>query len=778
MKNLEKIINIVFYKSKETNEKRAKIFYKNGFISDYSYEEAIKICSEFAKFKKINSKESFKELINSNLVYVLDEDELKVRIEEFKKENESEIQEETYDDIYSSTEKEIESNSSEKINENEIQSATVEEKNDDNEKDDEKEVEEVEEKEDEYEDIYSSAGKEIESKMNKGNSKNNSSTEKVTESTNENNEINSLKLSESDNEDTIEIKYLDDGKEVDISNFGQEEEKKEGIFAKLKKSKLVRNILIFATTIAVGLGIYSLASRKTLEGKMNEPDKTTTSAAGKNDNSESNKVLLKGDNSFYDDYTYEELNKVNSNEEQKNSISKIYNTLNNFNDKFANAYKEEGKNIKSALTFDETVSLQVAYNNFDKAKIQNIFNGASISSKELEDNYKSASLQLMGAYVIETKENPVKIEDLIESKEGKEFYKKYHDKYIQAKYTLGDEQIKEVREFYEMVRKDFPITNEIRTEGISHLEDRNSIEPYKLSVAPIIAAAEMIFQNLEIDNTLQDYEIDFYNDIGLCNYAKSSFDKMEILLLVATTRNNDPLYEQYRKQIIKEAEEKGNYYIDDEHRELTKLTLFQQEINGHFNKIAEETANNDEDTYTEENTYVDESVDYHEEVETKEKEITPAAKKEVDKKVAKENSEAKKSAEKKAEEKREIIQKEENKKSEKIKEEVKKDNKDMQEKIEKANEKIDNGQTVNESDFGNHNVDFDNSHSDENGNLDKSVENITTDNSGYKNEPLPDPNATGKGFDNALTNEKIVDNYVEQMTEQKEESENGYQYVR
>ena len=105
MKNLEKIINIVFYKSKETNEKRAKIFYKNGFISDYSYEEAIKICSEFAKFKKINSKEAFKELINSNLVYVLNEDELNVRIEEFKKEKESEIPEETYDDIYSSTDR-------------------------------------------------------------------------------------------------------------------------------------------------------------------------------------------------------------------------------------------------------------------------------------------------------------------------------------------------------------------------------------------------------------------------------------------------------------------------------------------------------------------------------------------------------------------------------------------------------------------------------------------------------------------------------------------------
>ena len=90
-------------------------------------------------------------------------------------------------------------------------------------------------------------------------------------------------------------------------------------------------------------------------------------------------------------------------------------------------------------------------------------------------------------------------------------------------------------------------------------------------------------------------------------------------------------------------------------------------------------------------------------------------------------------------------------------EEIKQEEEDMQEKIDEANEKIENGETVNESDFGDHDVEF----KDENGNLDSSVEEITTDGTGAvsHDEPLPDPNVTGEEFDK---NTEPTDNYHEE----------------
>ena len=72
----------------------------------------------------------------------------------------------------------------------------------------------------------------------------------------------------------------------------------------------------------------------------------------------------------------------------------------------------------------------------------------------------------------------------------------------------------------------------------------------------------------------------------------------------------------------------------------------------------------------------------------------------------------------------------------------------MQNKVNDANSTINNGGTVNESDFGGHDVDFDPEHEDGNGNLNDSVTDITTDGTGAKTEnDLPDPNQTGAIFD-------------------------------
>ena len=127
----------------------------------------------------------------------------------------------------------------------------------------------------------------------------------------------------------------------------------------------------------------------------------------------------------------------------------------------------------------------------------------------------------------------------------------------------------------------------------------------------------------------------------------------------------------------------------------------------------------------------------------------------------------------------------EDKKADKVKQEVQDDEKDMNDKVNQANN---GGGTVNESDFGDHGVDFDDNHSDENGNLDDSVDNITTDPKGdQSDEPLPDPNVTGAEFDNKAlapvgsNYETLVDEYINSLSQQSEKTateEKGYQYIK
>ena len=95
----------------------------------------------------------------------------------------------------------------------------------------------------------------------------------------------------------------------------------------------------------------------------------------------------------------------------------------------------------------------------------------------------------------------------------------------------------------------------------------------------------------------------------------------------------------------------------------------------------------------------------------------------------------------------------------------------MQDRIDDANDQIDknhdddpsNDKPVNEEDFGDHNVDFYDDYEDGNGNLDDSVENITTDPEGDQTgEPLPDPNETGEEFDAAMDGYGIPTEFIDE----------------
>lgn len=501
---------------------------------------------------------------------------------------------------------------------------------------------------------------------------------------------------------------------------------------------------------------------------------------------------------------FDSLLKEENGKTQKEVMENMKLALNSFNIDFANHHKQkitkdnESFIVKPALSWDEMISLQMAYNDYSADEIREIFNGAEIDANDMENNYKNATLQLMGAYVIEDKDCLVDISTLVHSKEGLAFVTKYQNMLEDAKNATGKDQIEKVKLFYNELYKDFPITEEIRTEGISHADSRE-IESYKLAVAPMVGAAEMMFQNLEIDHTLTDKAIDYFNDLGLCNLAEDTFDKIEVITLSNSKNEEYPLYNEYKEAMINSLEKYNAYVIDDKHRDLSLLDKFQERVNGHFNYL---NGYFDTETYFTTVTYtttktwkVTKTTTKHKKVEietsNRDKAVQYAgedavkeAEKKVDQQIEKENKENKEKGEQEAKDNQEEMQKEADKDKQEKEEEVKQDEKDMEQKIDDANKTIEennkdqdttNDEKVNEEDFGDHNVDFDDEHSNSNGDLDDSVKDITTDDSDVKtHNDLPDPNKTGKKFDStssSKSNEEKVNAYVERMANVIDETE-------
>ena len=254
-----------------------------------------------------------------------------------------------------------------------------------------------------------------------------------------------------------------------------------------------------------------------------------------------------------------------------------------------------------------------------------------------------------------------------------------------------------------------------------------------------------MFQNLDIDYTLNDEEIALINELGICNLAESRYNNVALLAATAGKKSEYADYEALKKELESVLTLNGTYVIDDAHRELTLLDEF-------FEKIKDGLKKSGGYWIISTSTY---TVVTREEVESREEAIRRAgeekvkdAEEAVDNAFKDENDKAKAEAEKKAEEEAKRLQEEADKKTAENEEKVKNDEKDLQDKIDDANDKIDNGETVNEDDLG-HGTKFDDDYSDGNGNLDDSVTDITTDPIGASDpsDPLPDPNETGAEFD-------------------------------
>ena len=702
--NSNNVANIVFYKRYVNGEERraACIFGKDGRVKYVSYKEGVQACARLAKELHITSKDSFKEMINKDLIHVVKYEDLQKNFTNYAYQEEKK-------------EEPIKKQEEEKTNPNLANTIVLEPG---------------------YLDEY-----------------NNQPKEKQRET---------IKKPEG-----IKVETKKDYKS------------KEKTLKKIFGNKVAT--LVLSTTLVAGALTGGFALTKTKTGKM-------ITSALKNLGAKSEialEVTAAESSEAEKPTTYEGLLAVTKNATQKRFMKNVYSVLNNYNGTFANTYFESDKDIRAALSFDEVVSLKLAYNDYNKTQLKAIFNGASIRSSQLDRNYKDATLQLMGAHVLETSENPVNMSEIIETKEGQEYYNKMHALFLAIKDAdTKEEKQAAAKKFGEFIRANYPMDEKVRTEGIAHADEYKNMLSYKSSGVPMISAFEILCQNYEIDSTLSEKEIEFLNDLGLCNLADENFELAELVTWTSDVNKENPTYDEFRELIIKDLESRRIYVIDDAHRDLSELDAFQEEVNWHFEEQGEWEYHGRTWTTTSTHkvvkTRTKSKTTYKTIVERIKKKITKKAKDEVDKKIEEENKKAKEEAEKKAKEKQEEMQKEEDKKADEVKEEVKKDEEDLEEKIEDANKVIDNNnkdddksndEKVNENDFGDHNVDFDDKHSDENGNLNDSVEDITTDNTGDKtNEDLPDPNETGKKFDEKAPKEEVKTETTSETKETKTES--------
>ena len=496
---------------------------------------------------------------------------------------------------------------------------------------------------------------------------------------------------------------------------------------------------------------------------------------------------------------------------QRETVQMMSDYIDYFNVDFANNYVEtvqlrdsEGNltgeeiEVKPALLWDyEVPALTIAYNDYTTRELQEIFNGTELDAYTLDANYKNGTLQLFGAYVISDREHPVNLSALIESPEGQAFVQKYEDLFYNIKEAkTEEEQIAAVNAFYAELYRDFPIDSYSREVGISHADSRSLMldQPYKLAITPMIAATEVMYQNLAIDHTLSDGAIAYFNDLGLCNLAYSSFEKAERALESVQYDEAYADYEKLSQLKINSLRQAGNYVIDDIHRDLSLLTKFQENVNGHFEvidgewvyngdsailsttvetyqEIVDQWSTSTTETWTE--TSRTETSDRGEAISRAGRELVEAAEREVDNQIDQENADARARAEQEADAEQARQQREEDQHASQVRDEVAQDAQDMQDQIDHANDTINHGGTVNESDFGDHGVDFDDNHSDENGNLDNSVEDITLDGTGAHDasDPLPDPNETGRAFDaryqssfqSSTTTTQSTESYSEQI---------------
>ena len=826
---MKKAINIVLSKSLDGNDRKACIFYSDGSIENVSFKDTIAMLNEMEKNKTI---------FNESKIFVMTEAELNRRFDDFvvevpKPKTIEEAIEAAFNSLSEESFLEIQKDGSEYI----TLSDNVES---DNKTLVNTKLEEIAPVVDESKNINADEFSDVES-LEDATKENDTNSEELTvdtivEKDAEEEDLTSIfKIKNSLTSDQVLskktiIKEVEDNNEVevvenkskatveDIEEFlnenlpdgerpaPEEITEKRGKLLSLIRRKfdpynktshrvgaVALTALMFSTVAScakpdtnlkpdtTGAEIVSPPSINERVDDKDDKNKSDLKNDSKDEEKDSTEVKKYDDNIYYKNYTFDQLLEVTTNPAQKKAMKNIGDALEWYNGPFADQFVEEDKDIRTALTWDEMVALQMAYNDYSKYDLHAIFNGSEVDSNQLTNAYKNATLQLICAYILEDEDSLLDVSKFIHDEESIAFVQKYQNLLEAVKNSSGEERTQNEKAFVNELETDFPITDEERVEGISHA-DIDITESKKLAIAPIVQAFELIERN---GFSLDSKQFNYFDTLGLCNLAEAKFDKIEtITLACCEVDKTNPTYEQFKEAKIKILIEKNIYVIDDKHRDVSQYDKFKERVDGNYELTDEGFL--EIKVWYETNTYtvvkkwkVTTTKKKHktEKIETddRDKAVKEAgedkvkkAEDRVDKETEEENKKLKEEGEEQAKETQEERQKEEDQKKEELEEEVKKDDEDLQEDIKDANDKINennkdedttNDTPVNESDFDDHDVQFDPDDSNDNGDLNDSVKDTTTDgNESHDYNDLPDPNETGAAFDEAYEEEEVVEN--------------------
>ena len=274
-------------------------------------------------------------------------------------------------------------------------------------------------------------------------------------------------------------------------------------------------------------------------------------------------------NDDFNGLSYEQLSYITTNDIQQYEMQKISSFMDKYNIDFADQCLDaSAMDIRAALAWDEVNALNLAYNDYTQDQVKAMFNDAE--SMDFANAYKEGYLQLLGAYVLATDKNPVQLSQLIDSAEGKEFVDKYENSYYEAKNLTGDAKINSANIFLQKVIDDFSV----------NATDKKDVESYKLAVAPIVGAAVSMFQDLEVNQTNLEKVTTYFNNLGLYDQAEKNLNVSKGLTGAESEEN--PTYQQFKDEKIKEQQMANVYYINDRSRDLSQLSSFQSVVEWHF----------------------------------------------------------------------------------------------------------------------------------------------------------------------------------------------------
>ena len=139
---------------------------------------------------------------------------------------------------------------------------------------------------------------------------------------------------------------FDENKKKKKTPIEEKEEEKVGIFGKIKNfvKRKVLPISVAASLIAGG-GVGYVLAKEFKPNAANLSGITAEQEAATNGNDDE-VVVNYANNEYYNGYTYQELLDATTNKTQKEVMQNVSDALDWFNGEFADAYVEEGKDIR------------------------------------------------------------------------------------------------------------------------------------------------------------------------------------------------------------------------------------------------------------------------------------------------------------------------------------------------------------------------------------------------------------------------------------------------